>query len=197
MYGGNMFITNANHDAVLDVRGGAFTLRGGSLVVDKLVVGMCGHFIRGGGTLTAGSITLAPNDDADGDGLPNWWEQLYGFDVFDPTTTVADSDGDGLDNFVEYWLNSNPLNPSDPLHITRIARESNDIRVTWNYVPVPGSSFQHCILEAGSTLTGPWVNVGGPITLPSGFFTVEETNRLDPGALTNYPARFYRVHWTP
>ena len=197
MNGGSVFVTNATGDAVLDVHSGTFTLRGGSLVVDKLVLGHCGHFIRAGGTLTVASVSLSPYDDADGDGLPNWWEQVNGYDVFDPTTGVDDSDRDGLDNFVEYSLRTDPHDPADPLHITGIARENDDIRVTWNYVPVPGSSFAQCVLEAGPTVTGAWANVSAPITLPYGFFTVSETNLVDPGAMTNFPTRFYRVRWVP
>lgn len=197
MYGGNVFITNATRNAVLDISSGWFVFHGGTLVADRLVLGACGHFAHFGGTLEAGSVVVNPYDDADGDGLPNWWEQLYGFDVLDPTTPVEDSDGDGLDNYVEYWLGSNPLDRSDPLHITGITLETNNVRVTWNYVPAPGSLFQHCTLEASSSLPGPWAPVGGTIALPSGTFILAQTNVLDPGALTNYPTRFYRVHWSP
>ena len=37
MSGGTVYVTNATHDAVLDLRNGFFLLAGGSLVVDKLV----------------------------------------------------------------------------------------------------------------------------------------------------------------
>jgi RHS repeat-associated protein len=53
------------------------------------------------------TISLDPLADADGDGLPNGWEQTY----FGSTTAGdpnADSDGDGLTNIAEYNLGTNP-----------------------------------------------------------------------------------------
>jgi hypothetical protein len=44
--------------------------------------------------------------DADGDGLPDWWEGEHGVD--DP---AADPDGDGLDNEDEYDNNTDPNDP--------------------------------------------------------------------------------------
>ena len=51
--GGIMYVTNATHTAVLDVRNGIFTLNAGAtLVVDTLVVtNSCGQFINRGGVL--------------------------------------------------------------------------------------------------------------------------------------------------
>jgi hypothetical protein len=47
--------------------------------------------------------------DSDGDGLPDWWEQLY---FGDSTNAVAgaDSDGDGHDNYAEYTAGTDPTN---------------------------------------------------------------------------------------
>ena len=49
--GGNLFITNAAHNATLDVRSGSFIMTGGAVVVDRLVMtNACGLFQRTGGT---------------------------------------------------------------------------------------------------------------------------------------------------
>lgn len=64
-------------------------------------------------------VTLvAPGDiDSDGDGLPNSWEILYGFSIFDPSDSsnpsdaVSDPDHDGLSPLEEYLLGLDPLNP--------------------------------------------------------------------------------------
>lgn len=51
-------------------------------------------------------IHFALNGDADGDGLPDWWEWQY-FGGLDQTPTV-DSDVDGLTNQQELWLGTDP-----------------------------------------------------------------------------------------
>ncbi len=47
--------------------------------------------------------------DSDGDGLPDYWETLYGLDPFDPADAWDDLDGDGLDNFAEYLAGTSPI----------------------------------------------------------------------------------------
>lgn len=49
--------------------------------------------------------------DADGDGMPNWWESYYGLDPRDATGSNGphgDDDGDYLTNYAEYMARSNP-----------------------------------------------------------------------------------------
>jgi Bacterial TSP3 repeat len=196
--GGALFVTNAAHNAILNVSGGTLMLSSGTLTVDKLIVTNCGHFFRSGGTLNVGSVVLTPALDADSDGLPNYWEQQYGFDPLDQTTGVMDTDNDGLENFVEYVLGTDPLNASDPFHITGITKQGNDIRIAWNYAPPPGNTFQHYFVEASPTLTGPWTNVSGTLSMSSlPYFTISSTNYLDKGIATNLPSRFYRVRFVP
>jgi hypothetical protein len=49
----------------------------------------------------------AQTADSDGDGLPDWWESLYGFDTLRSTGNDGaggDPDGDGLSNLAEYLI---------------------------------------------------------------------------------------------
>ncbi len=46
--------------------------------------------------------------DADGDGLPDWWELMLFGDRF-LTDPSADPDGDGLSNLYEYYVGTHPL----------------------------------------------------------------------------------------
>ena len=61
-------------------------------------------------TVTAGDsapIILAP-PDADGDGLPDWWEQKF-FDRRTEAVPEEDSDGDGQSNLAECVAGTHPL----------------------------------------------------------------------------------------
>ncbi len=125
---GTLAVTNAAGNAVLDVRGGTFTQSGGTLLVDRLyVTNACARFLRSGGALFVGSLNLAGNLDADGDGIPN----SFDLDPFDPADAGQDPDGDGFTNLQEYLAGTNPSNSTSALRITAIAREGNDIRLTW------------------------------------------------------------------
>ncbi|MCL2103614.1 MAG: hypothetical protein FWH21_00945 [Kiritimatiellaeota bacterium] len=49
----------------------------------------------------------AQTADSDGDGLPDWWEKMYGLDPMDPTGdngAGGDPDMDGLSNYAEYLI---------------------------------------------------------------------------------------------
>jgi hypothetical protein len=51
---------------------------------------------------------LCASDDNDGDGIPNNWEILWGFDPEDFSDANLDSDQDGLTNEQEYLLETDP-----------------------------------------------------------------------------------------
>ena len=46
--------------------------------------------------------------DSDGDGIPDWWETLYGLDPFNAVDAWNDDDRDGLDNMAEYLAGTHP-----------------------------------------------------------------------------------------
>ena len=46
--------------------------------------------------------------DSDGDGLPDWWENLYGYDPSDPADGMIDDDGDTAGNGQEYADHTRP-----------------------------------------------------------------------------------------
>jgi len=52
--------------------------------------------------------TDIPTPDTDGDGLPDWWEQLYGLDPANGADALVDSDGDGWSNLKEFQLSTDP-----------------------------------------------------------------------------------------
>jgi hypothetical protein len=46
--------------------------------------------------------------DTDGDGMPDWWEDLFDLYADDPDDALLDSDGDGLSNLREYLCGTHP-----------------------------------------------------------------------------------------
>ena len=129
---GSLIVTNATHDAVLEVRNGSFIQNGGVLQADGLVMtNACGLFVRNGGTQIIGTLVLDPNLSAVGDGIPNGWKQQYGLDPLDPNLANEDADGDGMSNLQEYLAGTDPTNSASFFSITAVAQEGNDVRVTW------------------------------------------------------------------
>ena len=191
---GSLIVTNTIGDAVLEVRRGKFILNGGTLQVDKLVMtNACGLFVRNGGTLIVGSLVLDPALDTDGDGLPNGWEQTYGLDPLSADGNDGangDPDADGLSNTQEYSLGANPTDSSSPFRIASVAREDDDVRVTWTAV-----GGETNIVQTALTLSGGYSDLSSNIILTG--VGLATTNYLDVGAATNAPARFYRVRLVP
>ena len=60
--------------------------------------------------LAAGTPPL----DSDHDGMPNGWENLYGFNLNDPSDGNADADGDGYTNIEEYLNGTVPTSDDTP-----------------------------------------------------------------------------------
>ena len=80
------------------------------------LAGLSLRWARGAGTkagIPARCLFRRTGDptDADGDGLPDWWETLYGLDPDDPADAAEDPDGDGLTNLEEYRAGTDPLSP--------------------------------------------------------------------------------------
>jgi len=48
-------------------------------------------------------------NDTDSDGMPDAWEEKYGFNPYDPTDASQDADDDGITNIQEYQEGTNPL----------------------------------------------------------------------------------------
>jgi len=64
--------------------------------------------------LANGGSPFAPAPDTDEDGLPDWWEEQYGFDINDASDATADPDGDGMNNLAEFEAGTHPNDTTAP-----------------------------------------------------------------------------------
>lgn len=60
-------------------------------------------------------------DDADGDGVPNWWEIVFDLNPADTNDAAADADGDGFSNLDEYVANTDPGDPDSSLRLAGVS----------------------------------------------------------------------------
>jgi hypothetical protein len=185
---GILYVTNAAHNAFIDVRKGQLNLSGGTILVDTLILtNPCGLFVRSGGTLIVSNLVLDPNLDADGDGMPNGWEQAHGLDPLDNRDANVDSDGDGFSNLQEYLAGTDPQDSASAFRIKSILPEGNDLRITWSVST--GKTYN--VQATTNLVDGSFTNLA-TVIVPS-FPAISETNYLDAGAVTNGESYFYRI----
>ncbi len=64
---------------------------------------------------TAGAANQPLTQDTDGDGIPDWWETLHGYNPNVAADAALDTDGDGQSNKAEYLAGTDPRNANDTL----------------------------------------------------------------------------------
>ena len=130
-------------------------------------------------------------------GSTNGWAgsaNVTGSGVFRPyLPDSVDTDGDGQINANECACGTDPTNSASALRLTRIAGESNDVRVTWT--TVGGRTY---ILQTNApTASGGFTNNFADFTSVSVFGSGEgTTNCLHTGSVTGGKSLFYRVRIT-
>src|SRR5579862_9249333 len=194
--GGQLYITNATHAAVVDVRDGTITVStSGLLVVDKLIVtNACGRFIRSGGSVVYSSLTLDPNLSAVGDGIPNGWKQQYGLDPFDPNVGSEDLDGDGMNNVQEFMAGTDPTNATSYFHSLSVTQQGGtNVLVTW----MMGPGRTNMLQADGGTPGGSYSTNGFADIFAVTNTVGTVTNYLDSGAAATGSSRYYRVRIVP
>ncbi len=128
-------------------------------------------------------VALINAYDTDHDGLPNSWETQYGTNPSDGSNASTDGDGDGMTDLKEYIAGTNPRDGSDYFHVSAIQVSGDDIEITFQ--SVADKSYR---VEVTDNLVGAtW----SPLSSVTG--TGTEIRITDPGAITTYPKRFYRI----
>ncbi|HUJ11033.1 MAG TPA: thrombospondin type 3 repeat-containing protein [Verrucomicrobiae bacterium] len=200
--GGALIVTNAGQPAFIDLQNGTLTVNSGSLITDKLVMtNSCGHFVKNGGSVVISTLQLDPALDADGDGIPNGYEQSHGLDPLDPVNATLDSDGDGQTDLQEYLAGTDPTNSASAFRITSVVRTGNDIFVTW-MTGIGRTNALQVAPAAGDSVDDTRAGGGYDTNGFADVFTVTNTvgattNYLDLGAATNVLSRYYRVRLVP
>ena len=188
---GQIVVTNQTHDAELEIYGGGFLMAGGTLWVDSLVITNAdAQFMYLGGTLAYRNLIITPEFDADGDGIPNGWEQAHGLDPLNPDDAAADNDGDGMSNLEEYLAGTDPNNATSRFAISSLALTNGHVRVSWS--AIGGKSY---VVQTNSVLGSAFTDASPVISVPGSSAIV--TNYLDPGFVANGQARYYRVRLGP
>jgi|GEM_PF-1458864 len=123
---------------------------------------------------------VALTQDSDGDGLPDWWEELY-FEGPTRANAALDTDGDEMTNGQEYLAGTNPLDSGSVLRVASAAFEGAGFRIT--FPTVDGVVYR--VLRSDDLVS--WVAVGADMP---GTGATEE--RIDPEA-NSALARYYRI----
>jgi len=133
--------------------------------------------------------------DTDGDSLPNWWEDRYGFDKNSAADAALDLDGDGASNLEEFRADTLPNNSNSAFRIVALQRETNAVRITWTTVGGKSYRVQTNVPTGNGSVTNRFADLSPILTVGgNGEFT---TNFLHNGSLTNVPGRYYRIRLEP
>jgi hypothetical protein len=121
--------------------------------------------------------------DTDGDGMPDTWEQLYSFNILDPSDANGDEDMDGMTNLQEYLTGTHPRDNQSVLRLKVSLTPANAARVQFDAM----SNLSYTMQFRNSAATGTWINLSNVPAVPTNR-TVIVTNTVVPSS-----TRFYRV----
>lgn len=90
-------------------------------------------------TASRATSGLGPINDNDGDGMPNWWETLYGLSAFSSSgNNGADGhfDSDGVRNFDEWVADTNPNNSNSVFRVELVSVDAGVTTLQFQSSPI-------------------------------------------------------------
>ncbi len=136
---------------------------------------------------TGGRLNLLRTVDADANGLPDWWEQMY-FGQPAGTNPSGDADRDGASNLAEWQAGTNPTNAGSFLHLTAPPFEpANSFVIQWP--SVAGKFYQ---LERATNL-----QAGFDSFVRTNIAATPPTNTESDSTFLPGNSRYYRLHLEP
>ncbi|HRT58471.1 MAG TPA: S8 family serine peptidase [Candidatus Paceibacterota bacterium] len=132
-----------------------------------------------GGTVTFNGVyTLA---DANGNGIPDDWEQRYFGNVSAHRSNTTDTDGDGMSDWAEFVAGTDPNSPPRAFNLLARQTSGNTLRLEW--ASVPGQQYR--VLQT--------TNFSGWTPYTSWSEATSTVSRLDIPIPTGAAPAFYRV----
>jgi hypothetical protein len=190
MTGGNLSITGGNTPGLVNVGSGGFTLNGGVVTADALVLtNTTGQFLFNNGTLQAKSATIANGSPfVVGDGIHPATLQLLGgtYSFADGLIISNNATVTGCGTIIGTISNFGTLAtncPSAGVKITSVSKTGTT--TTINFTTVAGSN--HVLEYKNSLNDAAWIAI-----LPGVIGNGNITNKTDTSATA--PGRFYRIH---
>jgi len=115
-------------------------------------------------------ISVRPPPDADGDGLPDWWEQKF-FGSTSGADPLQNTDGDRLTDGEEYIVGSDPTAPDDFAIVLSTFADSPTLAVLSSPVRV------YQLEKSADPRSGLWETVQSGVYGNGGLLILDDTNR--------------------
>ena len=124
------------------------------------------------------------------------WQLQY-FNCTNCPQAAPDADplGKGMSNTNQFLAGLNPTNSASVFRILSVTLQSNDVLVGWQTARGRTNALQASAGAPDLSYSTNFTDISPPIVIPGSGDTV--TNFLDAGAVTNAPARYYRIRLVP